>query len=70
METSTYGSELVAAKIATDFTIAMRYKIRMLGAPIDSEAMPLGENVSVVTNCSIPSRTLKKKHNAIAYQGV
>ena len=31
IETSTYGSELVAARIATEFAIELRYKLRMLG---------------------------------------
>ena len=35
VETSTYGSELVAMRIATELTMAMCYKIRMLGVPID-----------------------------------
>ena len=70
MESSTYGSELVAARIATELIIAMRYKLRMLGVPIDGGAMLLGDNVSVVTNCTLPSSTLKKKHNGIAYHRV
>ena len=70
MESSTYGSELVAARIATELTIAMEYKLRMLGIPIDSETMLLGDNASVITNCSLPSSTLKKKNNAIAHHRV
>jgi len=30
VETSTYGSELIAARIATDITVEFRYKMRML----------------------------------------
>ena len=70
VESSTYGSELVAARIATKLTIAMRYKLRMLGAPIDGETLLLGDNESVITNCSLPSSWLKKKHNAIAHHKV
>ena len=70
VETSMYWSELVAARIATELTIAMRYKLRMLGEPIMDEALLLGDNQSVIINCSIPSSTLKKKHNAIAYHRV
>ena len=32
VETSTYGSELVAARIAVDLIVEWRYKLRMLGA--------------------------------------
>jgi hypothetical protein len=70
VESSTYGSELVAARIATELTMAMRYRLRMLGVPIDGPTDLLGDNKSVITNCSIPSSTLKKKHNAIAYHRV
>ena len=70
VESSTYGSELVAARISTELIITMKYKIRMLGAPLEGETILLGDNASVVTNCSIPSSTLKNKHNAIAYHWV
>ena len=29
-----------------------------------------GDNLSVILNCSLPSSSLKKKHNAIAYHKV
>ena len=70
MESSTYVSEMVAARIATEMTIAMRYRLRMLGVPVDGPAMMFGDNQSVVTNCSLSTSTLKKKHNAIAYHRV
>jgi hypothetical protein len=34
VESSTYGSEIVAGRITVEFAIEMRYKIRMLGVPI------------------------------------
>jgi hypothetical protein len=47
VETSTYGSELVAARIAIDTIIEFRYKLRMLGIPIEGPALLLGDNMSV-----------------------
>ena len=70
VETSTYGSELVAAQIATDLIIEMRYTLRMLGVPVEKESLLIGDNMSVVLNCTLPSSQLKKKHNAIAYHRV
>ncbi|MEM7375804.1 MAG: Ty1/Copia family ribonuclease HI, partial [Bacteroidota bacterium] len=70
VETSTYGSELVAARIATDLIIEMRYTLRMLGMRVEQESLLLGDNMSVVLNTTIPSSVLKKKHNAIAYHRV
>jgi hypothetical protein len=38
-----------------------------LGVALDGPALMLGYNMSVVLNATLPSSTLKKKHNAIAY---
>jgi hypothetical protein len=70
VETSTYGSELVAARMATELVIEYRYKLRMFGVPIDGPALLLGDNMSVIMNTSVPSSQLRKKHNAIAYHRV
>jgi hypothetical protein len=70
VETSSYGSELVAARIATDHIIELRYKLRMLGVPITAPTVMLGDNRSVLLNTTVPSSMLKKKHNAIAYHRV
>ena len=70
VETSTYGSELVAAKIATELVMEYRYSLRMMGAEPDGPALMLGDNNSVVLNCTMPSSVLKKKHNACAYHRV
>jgi hypothetical protein len=70
VETSTYGSELVAARMAVDLVIEYRYKLRMLGVPVDEPALMLGDNLSVVLNTTVPSSQLKKKHNAIAYHRI
>ena len=41
VETSTYGSERVATRIATDLAIELRYSIRMLGLDVDGPALVL-----------------------------
>jgi hypothetical protein len=70
VETSSYGSELVAARIATDHIIELRYKLRMLGVPVREPTVMLGDNKAVLQNTTVPSSMLKKKHNAIAYHRV
>jgi len=70
VETSTYGSEMVATRIAIDLIVEMRYKLRMLGVPIEGSALLLGDNMSVVLNTTIPSSPLKKKHLACAYHRI
>ena len=70
LPSSTGGSELVAARIATDLIIEMRYVLRMLGVKVEKESLLLGDNMSVVLNTTIPSSQLKKKHNVISYHRV
>ena len=70
METSTFGSELVAMRIAKELIVALRYKLRMFGVPIDGPANVYCDNQGVVKNTSLPESTLSKKHNAINYHTV
>ena len=61
---------MVAARIAVDLIVEMRYALRMLGVPINGPALLLGDNNSVVLNTTFPSSQLKKKHNAVSYHRV
>lgn len=70
VETSTFGSEFVAMRIATEMIEGLRYKLRMMGVPIDGPTTVFCDNQSVVHNTTKPESTLKKKHNAIAYHRV
>ena len=70
METSTYGSELVAAKLATEIILEYRNTLRMMGVEPDGPALMLGDNNSVILNCTIPNSVLKKKHAACSYHRV
>jgi hypothetical protein len=42
----------------------------MFGIPIDGASNVFCDNKSVVTNSTVPTSTLKKKHNSIAYHRV
>ena len=70
VESSTYGSELVASRIAVEMMIALRYFISMLGCQLEPSSMLLGDNMAVVLNTTIPSSALKKKHQACNYHKV
>ena len=67
VETSTFSSEFVALKIATEKIISLRYKLRMFGIPLEGPANVFCDNEGVFKNASIASSVLKKKHNSIAY---
>jgi hypothetical protein len=70
VDTSTYGSELVPSRIATELILEVRFKLRSLGVDLDGPALMLGDNMSVALNTSVPSSILKKNHNTIAYHHV
>jgi hypothetical protein len=70
VEASTFGSEFVAMRIAKDLIVALRYKLRMFGVPIDGPTDVMCDNQGVVKNASLPQSTLGKKHNAINYHSV
>ena len=70
VETATYGSEFVAAKIATEQIMDLRYTLRMMGVPLDGKAYMFGDNQSVITSGTIPHSSLNKRHNALAYHRV
>jgi len=67
VETATYGSKFVAARIATDRIINLRTTLRYLGVPVNGESFMFGDNQSVVTSSTIPHSALNKRHNALSY---
>ena len=67
VETSTFGSEFVAMRIAVELVESLRYKLRMFGVPIEGPTNVFCDNEAVTKNVINPESTLKKKHNSIAY---
>lgn len=66
VETSTFGRVFVALlRHARDVIIALRYKLRMFGVPLEGPAQVHCDSQGVVKNASIPESLLSKKHNAI-----
>ena len=70
VEASSFGSEFVALRIATEMIEALRYKLRMFGVPIVEPADVFCDNKSVADNAAIPTSMLNKKHNSICYHRV
>ena len=54
VETSTFGAEFVAMRIAMEMTKAMLYKLRMFGIPIEESPKVFGDNNAVISNSSNP----------------
>jgi hypothetical protein len=67
IEASTFGSECIAMKTAIEQIDLLRYKLQMLGIPINCLTSVYTDNQSVFKKATSPESVLKKKHNSIAY---
>ena len=70
VESSTFGSEIVALKQASDMIESILYKLRMFGIPVEGEVRVLCDNESVVKVGSNPDARLTKRHNSIAFHRI
>jgi hypothetical protein len=70
VETATYGSEFVAAPVATDQIIDLRITLRQLGVKVLGNSYLFGDNESVVTSGTIPHSGLQKRWLALSYHRV
>ena len=61
VETSTFGSEFTALKLAVKLVIALQYKLRMFGVPLEGPTDMLCENGAVFKNTSTPESVLCKE---------
>ena len=67
IEASVFGAEFCAMRHGIETLRGIRYKLRMMGIPVDGASRIFGDNMSVVNNSSKPESTLKKKSNSICY---
>ncbi|KAL7527793.1 hypothetical protein ACHAWF_002307 [Thalassiosira exigua] len=69
VDSSTYGAELVAMRIARDMIVELRLKLKPIGVPMVGPAnvFCFCNNQGVVKITSIPKSTLSKKHNSVTY---
>ena len=70
VETSSFGAEFIAMKQCCEYLRGLRYKLRMMGIPVEGPSFIFGDNQSVLANASIPESQLKKKSQSIAYHFV
>ena len=70
VQSSTFGSEFVALRIATELIIAPRYKSHMFGIKVDGPANVFCGNESAWKSVINPESTLAKKHDATCYHKV
>ena len=70
VETSSFGSEFIAMKTCCEYIESLRYKLRMMGIPVEGPTYVFGDNQSVLCNTSMPHSSLKKKSSSIAFHYV
>ena len=70
IEISSFGSELMAMKYATEYIRGLQYKLRVMGIPVEECAYIYGGNKSVVVNLVVPHRQLKTKSNSVVFHHV
>ena len=67
VESSTFGAEFVALRIATEMINLFRYKIRVFEIPLDCPANVFCGNEAVYGNATFVESKLKRKHNSICF---
>ena len=70
VESSSFGSEFLALRNATELVEDLRYKLRCFRVPLHVPVNIFRDNNSVVTNVSVPTSMLNKRHNSICYHCV
>ena len=66
-ETILFGSGLCALKQATAYIRGLRYKLWIMGIPVDEPTFVYGDDQSVLANTVMPESTLKKKRKVLLF---
>ena len=67
VQTPTFGSEFIALKKAVEEAITLRYYLRSMGVAVTKPTVIYGDNLSSITNATMPGSALKKKYLALSY---
>ena len=70
VETATYGSEFVAARICVEQIIDLHNTLRYLGVPIREKSYMFGDNKSVVDSSMQLDAKLHKRHTMLSFHRV
>ena len=67
VQTPTFGSEFIALKKAVEEAVTLRYYMRSMGVAVTKPTVIYGDNLSSITNATMPGSALKKKYLALSY---
>jgi hypothetical protein len=70
VETATYGSEFVAARVCVEQIIDLRNTLRYLGVPVRDKSYMFGDNKSVVDSSMLLNAKLHKRHTMLSFHRV
>jgi hypothetical protein len=70
VETATYGSEFVAARVCVEQIINLRTTLRYLGVPVRDKSYMFGDNKSVVDSSMQLHAKLHKRHTMLSFHRV
>jgi hypothetical protein len=70
VETATYGSEFVAARICVEQIINLRCTLRYLGVPVRERNYMFGDNKSVFDSSIALHAKLHKRHTMLSFHSV
>ena len=70
IETSAFGTELLAFNTVMETLYAIKYKLRMMSILISEPTNIHDKNMLVIYSASTPELTSKKKCNAISYHAI
>ena len=70
VESAVFGAEFVAMMQAMEVSRGLRYKLRMMGVPIEGPTHMYGDNMSTIHNTQHAESQLKKNSNSICYHAV
>ena len=67
VQTPTFGAEFIALKKAVEEAITLRYYMKSMGVKVTKPTVIYGDNLSAITNATMPGSALKKKYLALSY---
>jgi len=70
VETATYGSEFVAARIAVNQIVELRHELRYLGVQLTGPSWMFGDNLAVVNSATMPNGRLQKWSHILNYHRI
>ena len=67
VEALTFGLEFIALRVGYEMNNGLRYKLQMMGVPVEGPTNIYCDDGVGVSNSSVTESTLKKKHLSVCY---